>query len=82
MSRAVIGSWFLGNRRRERDGVVDGFCGFWDERQRSPPRHDEGAKSWMKRSFFAERLKIEVLRPGAQASLEDIHAPSDEVAHE
>ena len=32
--------------------------------------------------FFGERLKIEVRRLGVQASLGDVHAPSDEVAHE
>ena len=32
--------------------------------------------------FFAERLKIEVRHPEAQASLGDVHAPFDEVAHE
>ena len=32
--------------------------------------------------FFAERLKIEVRRPEARASLGDVHVPSDEVAHE
>ena len=32
--------------------------------------------------FFAERLKIEVRRLGAQALLGDVQAHSDEVAHE
>ena len=31
--------------------------------------------------FFTERLKIEVRRLEAQASLGDVHAPSDGVAH-
>ena len=32
--------------------------------------------------FFEERLKIEVRRPGVQASLEDVCAPSNKVARE
>ena len=41
----------------------------------SPPRHDEGGEVMDEEKVFAERLKIEVRRPGARA-------PSDEVAHE
>ena len=46
-----------------------------------PPKTRRGVEVVDDEKFFAERLKIEVHRPGAQASLGDVHAPSDEVAH-
>ena len=42
----------------EREGTMDVFSGYETERQRSPPRHDEGSEVVDEEKFFAEGLKI------------------------
>ena len=49
---------------------------------KDPPQDSTRGGVVDEEKFFAERLKIEVRRPEARASLGDVHAPSDEVAHE
>ena len=55
--------------------------GYFEMTLKIPPKTRRGVEVVDEEKFFAERLKIEVRRPGAQASLEDVHAPSNEGAH-
>ena len=70
----------------ENDGEIDAqwtSLGVMRPNAKDPtPKTRRGGEVVDEEKFFAERLKIEVRRPEARASLGDVHAPSNEVAHE
>ena len=69
MWNALIGgrSWI---GEDERPGTMNVFSGFEMNAKDPPPRHDEGVKSWMKRSFLQRGSKERIVVWGLEVLLE------------